>query len=167
MAVHYTITREPEPPCNMVVFNNMKTFRNISIGVFILGLAFATALWLTIPDDTQGSAPAGMKTIVSSSTVSVLVGTTSPVTLFSANIDCTSRAVTTSGASIMLTFSTSTDMIKANIPTPQYGHLQLASTTVVYDAGIYGCGTWRVYGYPYEVHTPSTTVYITEFKGFR
>jgi hypothetical protein len=32
-------------------------------------------------------------------------------------------------------------------PTGAFGHLQAASTTVVYDSGLYGCGAVKIYGF--------------------
>ncbi len=109
-----------------------------------------------------GSAPAGMKTIVASSTVKAIVGPQAPTAIFSATVDCTSRVITTYANPIMLTFATSTDLDQTVKPTAIFGHYQAASTTVAYDSGLYGCDLWQAYGY-----TATDTISISEFKGFR
>lgn len=56
---------------------------------------------------------------------------------------CLARVITTQGDGIKLTFS------DYNNPTPSntVGHFQAASTTVAYDASIYGCNAVKVYSY--------------------
>lgn len=81
------------------------------------------------------------------------VGTTA-VTLF-ATSTCAARVITTYANPIMLTFGDYANQT----PTATYGHLQSASTTVTYDAGQYGCGLFKVYGY-----TANTAITVTESR---
>jgi disulfide bond formation protein DsbB len=66
--------------------------------------------------------------------------TTTASTAF-ATSTCAARTITTSASPVMLTFSD----ITGQTPTGSLGHLQAASTTVTYDAGLYGCGRLKVY----------------------
>lgn len=84
----------------------------------------------------------------------MVVGPQSANTLF-ATSTCTSRVITTYANPVMLTFSEN----QGNVPTAVYGHLQSASTTVAYDAGLYGCGKMKAYGY-----TASTSITVTEAR---
>lgn len=129
---------------------------------------FSFAFWIfNSAREVKGSAPQGMMTLVASSTKKATVGSTSPVTLFSRNDGCNSRVITTYAAPIMLTFATSTDLDQTVEPTGQFGHLQGASTTVIYDSGIYGCGVWQAYGFEVNSATPSSTISVSEFIGWR
>ena len=81
------------------------------------------------------------------------------MTLFSAKTDgsCKARVVTTRGSSaIMLSFGDTTGFGSTTL-SGTAGHLQLASTTVVYDSGLYGCGRMTAFGWS------SSTVTISEF----
>lgn len=82
------------------------------------------------------------------------VGPQNATTLM-ATSSCTARIITTYGNPIMLTFS---DYLNQS-PTATFGHLQAASTTVVYDAGEVGCGLVKAYGY-----TASTSITFTSMR---
>lgn len=112
--------------------------------------------------NAKASSPAGMATLIASSTVKAIVGPSNAVTLFNFNVDCASRVITTYANPIMFTFATSSDLSSTVKPTGTFGHYQAASTTIAYDSGIYGCGLWQAYGFG-----ASTTISISEFKGFR
>lgn len=81
------------------------------------------------------------------------VGTTA-VTVF-ATSTCAARTITTSANPIMITFS---DRI-GQTPTGSFGHLQGASTTVTYDAGQFGCGLLKIYGF-----TGNQVITVTESR---
>ena len=145
----------------------IKTYQNIIAGLLVFIFAFAMALWvISLTQKAESSAPNGMRTLISSSTVKATVGTTT-ITLFDANSACTSRVVTTYAQPILFTFATSTDLDQTVEPTLVFGHIQAASTTISYDAGIYGCGVMQAISYPASAGVPSTTISITEFTGFR
>ncbi len=139
----------------------MKNKTKIVIGILALLCLFIGGV-LFNSYNARASAPSGMATLVASSTVKAIVGPQNATTLFSANVDCTSRIITTYANPIMLTFATSSALASTVEPTGVFGHLQAASTTIAYDSGIYGCGLWQAYGY-----SASTTISISEFKGFR
>ena len=117
------------------------------------------------PDNAIGSAPTGLATTVSVATTTT-VGpqfiTGKARRIFTETGNCNSRIITTVGQDIALTFYDPKDAEIGNLSSTtlsmQIGHLQLASTTVVYDSGIYGCG--NVYGYA----KASTTITLTETK---
>ena len=80
------------------------------------------------------------------------------VAIYTVNSDCDARVITTTGTPIALVFGLFTDSnTTSSTLSHQTGHAQAASTTVVYDSGQFGCGTW--YGYA----GASTTVIISEF----
>lgn len=134
----------------------------IFFGTLLLGMALLVmSLWvMNSTQKASGAAPQGMRTLVASSTVKANVGTSTPVTIFSGS-SCAGRAITTVGEPIMFTIASSTDLDQTVVPTATFGHLQAASTTVMYDAGTWGCDVWQAFGYA------STTISVTEFGGFR
>lgn len=136
--------------------------KNIITLAVIIGIVFIASLVLNSTREVMSSAPQGMMAIVASSTVKATVGPDAPTTLFNKDLSCANRMITTYANPILLTFATSTDLDQTVAPTATFGHLQAASTTVAYDAGLYGCGVWQAYGY-----NASTTITISEFKGFR
>lgn len=75
--------------------------------------------------------------------------TTTAGTVFATSTACTSRVISTSAQPIMITFSDN----QGKIPTGSFGHLQAASTTVAYDAGLYGCGRLQVYSFATQLIT--------------
>ena len=92
-------------------------------------------------------------TVLQVATTSIAsVGTTAS-TLF-ATSTCAARVISTVEKPIMLTFSD----YAGQTPTGTFGHLQSASTTVNYDAGLYGCGRVRVFGFD-----ASSTITVTEY----
>ena len=105
-----------------------------------------------IEQASAGAYP-GTQTKVATTSQSAL--TTTAQSLF-ATSTCTARIISTEGASsIRLTFSD----YAGQSPTGTFGHVQLASTTVVYDAEQYGCGLVKAYSYTSQLIT------ITEMKG--
>lgn len=83
-------------------------------------------------------------------------------TIFTANDTCKSRVVSTLGGSaIMLNFGEPSESVRNNVSSTTVsgiiGHWQAASTTVAYDGGLYGCGTWSIYSYATQ------TITISEF----
>lgn len=79
--------------------------------------------------------------------------------IFAANTACKSRVVTTDGTSairISFTAIPTSGNVGSTTVGATVGHIQLASTTVSYDSGIYGCGTWNAWAWA------STTLTLTE-----
>lgn len=81
------------------------------------------------------------------------VGPDSVITIFSKGTECDARVISTVGVPIMLGFGT----VDGFTVSGTAGHLQGASTTVVYDSGEVGCGAVTAYGFS------STTITVSEF----
>jgi len=88
--------------------------------------------------------------------------------VFVENLECKSRVITTPGTSgIMLSFddisfpvagtTTPSGVVGSTTIGASLGHYQAPSTTVAYDAGIYGCGVWNGWAWA------STTITTSEF----
>jgi len=110
---------------------------------FILAVVLVCGLVASIVKSTRtayGAAPSGLIATVASTSQSAVSATA--ITLF-ATSTCTSRTISTLGAPIMLTFSD----ITGQTPTASLGFVQGASTTVTYDAELYGCGRVRAYSF--------------------
>ncbi len=105
---------------------------------FAIGLSL-TALYFASNKSSVflGSATAGLPATIATTTQFAV---TTSQQLAIATSSCTSRVVSTRTAAVMLTFSDITGFV----PTAILGHLQVGSTTVVYDSGVYGCGAVRV-----------------------
>lgn len=92
-------------------------------------------------------APQGLSSVLAIATTTV-VGPQENKTIFSSGRQCTSRIISTVAQPIMITFG---DPVNGDLSSTtlsgSIGHTQLASTTIAYDAGIYGCGRWSAYGY--------------------
>jgi len=110
------------------------------IAVLAIGvLAFWVASTLRT---TYGSAPSGLSASYATSST-LAVGPNYVQVLTTAQPNCAARVVSTAATAIRLSFggesatstATSTSQISSSI-----GTLQAASTTVVYDGGLYGCG---------------------------
>ena len=94
-----------------------------------------------------GQATSGLSAVMASSSP-IAVGALA-VTLFPASA-CTARIVSTVGGAIMLSFGEASTTFNGGADSGYgvasttlsgiVGHVQAASSTVVYDSGIYGCG---------------------------
>lgn len=97
-----------------------------------------------------GSTPPGSQSTVATTSQSAV--STSAITLF-ATSSCASRIIQTAASPIMLTFSDK----QGTTPTGSLGFIQAASTTVVYDGGLYGCGRVQAYSVAAQTITISET----------
>jgi hypothetical protein len=107
----------------------------------ILGAILLTAfllIWNT--QRVQGNGFIGVTVNVASSTSQIIPARTARV-LFATSTPCTTRIITSRASPLMLTFSNYNNAS----PTGVFGHYQAASTTVAYEAGVYGCGLVKVY----------------------
>lgn len=120
----------------------------ITLGLFASALLFSSLL----ASYAGAAAPSGLQAIVSTSSNPTV--TTTAAIVFATTTQCSSRVVTTYASPIMLTFSDN----QGKTPTGTYGHLQLASTTVAYDSGIYGCGAYKVYSFVSQAITVTETL---------
>ena len=133
-----------------------KTLKEI-VSFLFLGVIMAIFVWQSyqvIP--ATASAPPGYRAD-QPTTSQITLAQGESIQVF-ATSTCVSRIVSTGVTSLWITFVDS-----AIRPSVNVGHFHATSTTVGYDAGIYGCGLVRMYN-PY----PTTTlITITEFGSFR
>lgn len=111
----------------------MNTLTKILITLAIALILFAIAYNKV----NYGQSTSGLSATVATTTLSRTIGTSQ--SLLVASSTCTSRVISTTNGAVYLTFSD----IQGIVPTATTGHLQLGSTTVVYDSGLYGCGAIR------------------------
>lgn len=141
----------------------MKIALPISVLALALALFTLAAVLLLKPlDSALGGAFTGTSAQLQFATTTAVGPQDGDDTIFTSNDTCKARVVTTRGDSaITLNFGDpGTDRIgniSSTTLSATVGHLQLASTTVVYDSGLYGCG--RVSAYSYA----SQTITISEF----
>jgi len=117
-----------------------------------LAVAFVIALVFLLEHKTpavQGSAPSGLEATIATSTAFTISNATSKsgITLTSTTTGCAARIITTSSSTAYLAFGYGGALATpaGGATTTPFGNiLQAASTTVAYDAGIYGCATVRV-----------------------
>jgi len=119
------------------------TSKTVTSTAVILALVLVCGLMASIirAEPASGASFPGSKATVATTSQSA-VGTTA-ITLFASSTACTSRIVTTYAQPIMLTFSD----VTGQTPTGTFGAIQAASTTVTYDAEIYGCDRVKAYSY--------------------
>lgn len=110
---------------------------NIVQKIFLALIITSIIFIVIIKTPKFGSAPTGQPATVATTTLSRTVGTSQ--TLLFATSTCTSRIISTTNGAVYLTFSD----VQGIQPTAITGHLQLGSTTVAYDSGLYGCDAVR------------------------
>ena len=120
----------------------------------LVGLGFILTLLLGYnlrnQDPNLGQAAPGTEATVATTSVSIF--TAGGVNTLFATSTCTARIVsTTAAASLMLIFTDNQGIV----PTATLGHFQPASSTVVYDAGLYGCD--KVKAFSHSVQTITVT----------
>lgn len=124
-------------------------------------LVLLMALYLYSPaNNALGESFTGTASRIDSATTTSVGPQASPRTrVFSANTECDARVITTASSPIFISFGETgvPGDISSTTLNNAVGHLQLASTTVVYDSGLYGCAQWYVYG------LASSTITISEF----
>ena len=141
----------------------MKTLA-LPITLLALGILVLAGVLLLKPMNTAfGGAFTGTSAYLQTSTTTVVgpQGAAAVKTqIFAENTACKARVVTTSGLSaVMISFDDipAAGNVGSTTVSGTVGHWQAASTTVAYDSGIYGCGTWNAYGYA------SSTITVSEF----
>jgi hypothetical protein len=125
----------------------MQKIVNKLLGIAIFALAIVLVFVSGKLGNVSASAPSGLPATIAT-TSAYAVGPEEPMVYNYGNnqnrLNCASRIVSTGISAVVLTFggtssSTATSTLKVGSPYLG-GHLQLASTTVAYDSGIYGCG---------------------------
>ena len=106
-----------------------------------------------------GSAPSGLAATPVAFT-SVHVGPSRNILLYPKTVNCAARIITTSTSTIMLKFATSSPVATSSVPfvSEAFGFFQNASTTAVYDSGLYGCPAIAAYG----LSTSTVMIYETQ-----
>lgn len=122
-------------------------------GAILLAIVFIAYEMNAVTRNVYAGAPSGLPAMVAT-TSNPGIGPTA-LTLFATSTNCAARVITTYANPAMFTFSD----YAGQTPTATFGHLQLASTTVVYDSGQYGCGLVKAYGY-----TATTSITVSESR---
>lgn len=133
-------------------------FRGLMLIVLTLILA-VLARPVTMVKQLGGTA--GNLAISTSTTVTFVIGSTTPVQIATSTPNCASRIIKTAARDIFFTIGSST--VSAPVVNGA-GILQLSSTTVVYPAENYGCALWQAVSYETSSSNASTTITITETK---
>lgn len=123
----------------------------ISLVAFISGVVFLLLLLSLLSTRVlYAAAPPGLQaTLATTSNPTV----TSTANLIIASSTCNARIITTYGSAVMITFADNFGTIGG--PTATFGHLQAASTTISYNADMYGCGAVRIYSFTTQAITVS------------
>lgn len=142
--------------------NSSKIFIGTMLGIIAIAL-FAFFVTIEQPTISLGDAVNAVNVSISTTTtVGPAQGATVPKTqIFAGNTSCKSRIISTQGVSaIMISFKdiVSSGIVGSTTVSGTIGHLQAASTTVVYPADEFGCGTWNAFGFA------STTITTTELQ---
>jgi hypothetical protein len=125
--------------------------------ILLAGAIVLLAVVLLYKPLTTGAAGyLGYATHLQSATTTT-VGTT-PVTLFAGETSatCHARVVTTTDRPITISFGETVVGFSSTTLTATVGHYQAGSTTVAYESGIYGCGTFTAYAGASTVVTVSS-----------
>ena len=126
--------------------------QKLSLFATFIGFGVFLAIVLSfMASNAKASAPTGLPATIAT-TSPATVGTTA-ISVF-ATSSCSARIITTYASPVMLTFSD----YSGQTPTGTFGHLQAASTTVVYDSGQYGCGLVKVYSFTTQTITVSEKI---------
>lgn len=132
--------------------NNINTIYRVGLTLLAIALIGLLTYWVSLQIPlTFSSAPSGLpaQNLPATSTVLTLSADTA-TTLFEARRSCNARSISTGAQNLKISFSSTT-------PNSFIGSVQLSSTTVAYDSGLYGCGQWRGFA------TASTTIDLNEF----
>lgn len=132
----------------------------ILAGIILTLGSILTGLQMT-PDLSLGEAKVAVTPrIATSTTVGPTGGTDVRVQLFASNPQCKSRIISTVGTAISISFDDipGAGNVGSSTISSTIGHIQGASTTVAYDAELYGCAAWHGYA------LASTTVTVAEMQ---
>jgi hypothetical protein len=129
----------------------------IGFAVLVMGIYLYTPIQNSLGESFSGTATnvrIATTTVVGPQGASVV-----KTQIFAGNVDCNSRIITTDGTSaIRISFKDipGAGNVGSTTVGATVGAIQLASTTVEYDSGIYGCGVWNAWAWA------STTLTLTE-----
>ena len=130
----------------------------LAVIVIVLGFVIYGSFKSKPENKPLGQATSGLPSTLAIATTTA-VGPQVNKTIFSSNSVCTARVIGTAGSAVMITFG---DPVNGDVSsttlTSMVGFTQVASTTIGYDSGIYGCGRWSAYG------IASSTITTTEMR---
>ena len=136
-----------------------KIFIGSVLGIIVIAL-FAFFVAVEQPQITLGEAAASAATprIATTTTVGPQGASAVKVQLFAANTSCKSRIISTVNSAIMISFDdiAGAGNVGSTTLSGTVGSVQVASTTVAYDAEDFGCGVWNGWA------SASTTVTLIE-----
>lgn len=118
---------------------------SIVLAVAVAGLLVYFAIAKSTDDGYIGAATSGLAAGVASSTEQTV--STSAVTIFATSSNCVNRVISTNASDIKLTFTQK----EGRSPDSDTGVVQLASTSVAYDSGLWGCDAVQAYSYSSQV----------------
>ena len=139
----------------------LKLDKAFMIGAMVGLLATVTflAIWVyqLKPQTVKGSAPTGYQAVTGSSS-QITLASFETLQIF-ASSTCVSRIISPNGTNTTrILFADSVDRPSAGV-----GHLLVASSTNMFDSGLYGCGLWRAFN-----QSGSSSIFtITEFSNFK
>lgn len=151
-----------------------KLINKLLVGGTVLVLAIVGLVsLLSRPTEQLGQAPAGLALrLATSSTISigqnsvvVMFATTTAVTANTSGADCRSRVVTTKADPVLIKFSPGINGGQygtTSLQNNEYDAIVPASTTQVFDSGLYGCNAWIAKGA--GTASATTTITISEFR---
>ncbi len=124
----------------------------IAGGIATMVIIAVSLIILSYSHIAVASAPSGLSSTVAT-TGPMAVTTTASTILGTTTQQCAARVISTRESAITLTFSDN----QGATPTALFGHIQPASTTVVYDAGLYGCNAIKAYSFTSQNVTVTET----------
>jgi len=128
-------------------------------GMLSIVLLSALAVGFISMRIADASAPSGLPASQSMATTTS-VGPQARTRVFTSNGSCAARVVTTGAQAIRFIIG---DPLNGDLASTTFsanaGHWQAASTTEVYDGGLYGCGDWYMLG-----QNASTTITVSELR---
>lgn len=123
--------------------------------IALIALCVGGFIGYSMKERSFGQAPSGIQAAFATSTAATAA--TTEAQLFATSTNCSARVVSTTNAGILLTFS---ERNSVRPTAAGVGHWQPASTTVNYDAGVFGCDAWHVL----TNGTASSNITIAEFR---
>lgn len=137
---------------------------HISLGAFLIVGIVAILITLQA-QNVLGSAPAGLavtQKFATTTTVGPQGNVAKAITIFASNPQCTSRTISTTGGTGLGVFFLTDDPTNGDLSSTTIsfssGMWQAGSTTVVYDAGLYGCKRWTARS------AASSTITVVEYQ---
>ena len=136
----------------------MKNKRLENIVLFAAGMAIMAVIGFLSWNQSYASTPGGLE-VATTTTTTVAIGSTTPVTIFGVSRNCSSRIITTGARDVRFFVGSSS---VAGPLVNGAGTLQLSSTTAAYKSEDWGCGIWTAVSYETSSSNASTTITTVE-----